>query len=49
MKKVNNNKDYTYKAKNIGIGSPGGPHGYSKGQKAPKLASKWVKTGDILL
>jgi hypothetical protein len=29
--------DYTYKVKDIGLRSPGGPHGSSKGQKVPKL------------
>jgi hypothetical protein len=31
------NKDYTYKVKTIGLGSPEAPHWSSTGQKAPKI------------
>jgi hypothetical protein len=31
------NKEYTYKVKNIGLGSPGAAYLPSKGQKAPKI------------
>jgi hypothetical protein len=49
MEYVNNNWDNTYKVKNNGLRFPGAPQGSLKGHKAPKLASKCVMTGYILL
>jgi hypothetical protein len=40
MKYANNNWHYTYKVKNIGLGSPEAPHAPSKDGKVPKFASK---------
>jgi hypothetical protein len=34
MEYVNENQDYTFKVKNIGLGSPDAPHWHSKVQKA---------------
>jgi hypothetical protein len=50
-----NKSNYTYKVKNIGLGSPGALYLPSKGQKAPKIGKigkmslKWARSGYILL
>ena len=41
LESINNNLDYKYQLKNIGMRSLGAPYRSSKGQEAPKLA-KWA-------
>jgi hypothetical protein len=49
MEYVNENRDYTYKVKNIGLGSPEAPHWHSKVQKAPNIGKMSPEMGNVRL
>jgi hypothetical protein len=49
MEYVIENQDYTYKVKNIGLGSPEAPHWHSKVQKALNIGKMSLKMGNVRL